>query len=303
MSSRPLSYAVVTPVRDEAANLPRLAGCLTAERVLPSTWLVVDNGSHDGTPELARGLASGHEWIRLLTVAGEDQPARGAPIVRAFHAGIELLAASPPDVVVSVDADISFAPDYFERLLSEFAADPRLGIASGSAWEYRRGRWRQRHLTGSTVWGASRAYRWQCLQTVLPLEQRLGWDGIDEFKANAAGWRTRTFTDLPFRHHRPEGSRDGAWQARVEQGRFAHYVGYRPWYLALRAAFQALRDPRGLGIAWGFLQASMRGEPRLAHEEARRYAREQQRIGALYLRAREALGRRPRRSRAARIRS
>ena len=41
-------------------------------------------------------------------------------------------------------------------------------------------------MTGSTVWGATRAYRWECLQQVLPLEERLGWDGIDEFKANCA---------------------------------------------------------------------------------------------------------------------
>ena len=47
-------------------------------------------------------------------------------------------------------------------------------------------------MTGSTVWGATRAYRWECLQRVLPLEERLGWDGIDEFKANALGWRTET---------------------------------------------------------------------------------------------------------------
>ena len=49
------------------------------------------------------------------------------------------------------------------------------------------GRWRERHLTGSTVWGATRAYRRACLDDGLPFEERLGWDGIDEFKANARG--------------------------------------------------------------------------------------------------------------------
>src|SRR6185437_9301371 len=95
-----------------------------------------------------------------------------------------------PDVLINVDADISVEPDYFERLLAEFETDHELGIASGGLFELERGVWRQRHLTGSTVVGASRAYRWQCLEQILPFEERVAWDGIDEFKANALGWRT-----------------------------------------------------------------------------------------------------------------
>ena len=91
-----------------------------------------------------------------------------------------------PDVVVNVDADVTMEPDYFERLLEALERDPSLGIASGSAWEPHDGVWRQRFvITGGTVWGATRAYRWACLQDVLPLEERHGWDGIDQLKARA----------------------------------------------------------------------------------------------------------------------
>ena len=55
----------------------------------------------------------------------------------------------------------------------------------------------------------ARGYRRELLDVVLPLEPSMGWDGIDELKAHARGWSTRTLLDLPFRHHRPEGSRDG----------------------------------------------------------------------------------------------
>jgi biofilm PGA synthesis N-glycosyltransferase PgaC len=287
-----LSYAAITPARDEVANLPRLARSLAAQTLRPHAWVIVDNGSRDGTLELAHDLAATHAWIRLLEIEGDARPARGAPIVRALHAGIDLLApAGMPDVVVALDADISFRPDYFERLLEAFAADSSLGIASGSGWEEQGGRWCQRHVTGSTVWGASRAYRRECLQAVLPLEPRLGWDGIDEFKANARGWRTRTVTDLPFFHHRPEGQRDGHWRMRVEQGRLCHYVGYRPWYLILRALFNATRNPAALGLVHGYLAAALAGAPRLQDKAARAYVRRQQRPVAVLQRAREALGR------------
>ncbi len=185
------SYAVITPVRDEIQNLPRLAASLAAQTERPRAWLIVDNGSEDGTPELALELARAHSWIRLLSVTGAVAAERGAPIVRALHAAVDDLTADPPDFAVNIDADISFEPDYVARLLDRFDEDAALGIASGSAFELQDGDWRQRHVTGSTVWGASRAFRWACLQDVLPFEERVAWDGIDEFKANARGWRTR----------------------------------------------------------------------------------------------------------------
>ena len=133
------TYALVTPARDEATNLGRLASSLTAQKTRPAAWMVVDNGSTDPTLEIAQRLAADHEWIHVLSVPS-DAVDRGAPIVRALHAGIAALPVQP-DVLVTVDADISMGPDYFERLLARFDADPSLGIASGSAFELRGGRW------------------------------------------------------------------------------------------------------------------------------------------------------------------
>jgi glycosyltransferase involved in cell wall biosynthesis len=285
------SCAAITPVRDEMDNLPRLAACLAGQTVRPDRWLIVDNGSRDRTLEVARGLAAEHDWIEVLSVPGEEAATRGRPIVRALHAGIERLGTLP-DLMISIDADISFDGGYVERLIAEFGADDTLGIASGSGYELERGEWRQRHLTGSTVWGATRAYRRACLLDVLPFDERLGWDGVDEFKANARGWRTRTIVDLPFRHHRREGERDGAWRMRRDQGEAAHYVGYRLSYLLLRALHNARRHPSGLALVWGYLGAAARRAERLDDVAAREYVRSQQRLRNLSLRAREAVGRR-----------
>jgi poly-beta-1,6-N-acetyl-D-glucosamine synthase len=288
------SYAVITPVRDERENLPRLAESLAAQTERPRTWLIVDNGSQDGTIELASSLAAEHAWIEFLSVPGAAAAERGAPIVRSLHAGIDALAKDAPGFVVNVDADISMEPDYFAQLLDRFGADPELGIASGSALELQDGDWRQRHVTGSTVWGASRAFRWACLQEILPFEERVAWDGIDEFKANARGWRTLAFEDLPFKHHRREGERDGSWRARRNQGHAAYYVGYRPWYLVLRSLFNARREPASLGMIAGYVSAFVRREPRSGDLAARAYLRRQQSVRHLRLRTLEATGRRDR---------
>src|SRR5262249_8904854 len=104
----------------------------------------------------------------------------GAPIVRAFHAGLERLPTPTPAVVVKLDADVSFAEGYFETLVREFERDSSLGIASGDCLEERDGQWRTMHVTEGHARGATRAYRWKCLCELLPLPERMGWDSIDE---------------------------------------------------------------------------------------------------------------------------
>ncbi len=293
MSRETSSYAVVTPVRNEAHNLRRLATSLAGQRLLPAAWIIVDTGSSDETPAIASELASEHRWIRAESLDAGSQ-ARGGPIVRAFEVGLDSLGELPT-VVVKLDADTSFDEDYFERLLAEFAADPALGIASGTCHELEDGEWRERHVTGTTVWGASRAYRSECLEEVMPLEHRMGWDGVDEFRANARGWKTRTFKELPFHHHRREGERDGArHRARLAQGHAARFLGYRPWYLVLRAVWQARREPAALAMIWGYTQAAVNREPQCADAAARRYLRRQQSLRRLPSRAAEAVGRRRR---------
>ncbi|MGA8850690.1 MAG: glycosyltransferase family 2 protein [Aeromicrobium sp.] len=77
---------VVIPCRDEAAALPAvLAG-------LPTGWraIVVDNGSHDGTAEVAERLGA--------TVVHEDRAGYGA----AVHTGVE---AATADHVAVIDGD------------------------------------------------------------------------------------------------------------------------------------------------------------------------------------------------------
>ncbi len=285
------TYALITPARDEADNLRRLADSILAQAVQPDAWIIVDNGSADGTLELARELERQREWIQAVSAPGSRTAAPGQPIVRAFHRGLRQLPGAV-DVLIKVDADVSMDPIYFDRLLAAFDADSSLGIASGSCYEHEAGAWRATRVTGDHVRGATRAYRWECLQAVLPLEERVGWDTIDELKAAVLGWRTGIVSDLPFYHHRRVGQRDGRrWSRWATQGRAAYYIGYRFPYLLLRSIYRARTDPVALAMVGGYLSALARREGRCSDAAVRRNLRRQQGLRQLPSRIREALGR------------
>lgn len=286
-----LSYVAVTPARNESPNLSRLASCMAEQTILPREWIIVDNGSTDDSAEIARQLAEAHPWITAMHVPGEERPVRGGPIVKAFHAALATIQ-QPPDVVVKLDADVSFEVDFFERLIRGFLDDPSLGLTGGECYEQNAtGQWVMMPVTRDHVRGATRAYRWQCLQDVTPLEERMGWDGIDELKAEARGWRIRCLPGVRFLHHRGLGERERSnWSKWVAQGDMAHFMGYRPSYLLLRALYRAVRYPNAIAMIWGYLLAVITRRPRCSDEPAIAQLRRHQSVQSLPARAREALG-------------
>ena len=253
-----LTYAAVTPARDEADHLPRLAAAMLAQDVTPLRWVIVENGSSDSTFELAGSLAAQYDWIQVIRTASSERYDRTSPYMRAWHAGVDALDGSG-DLVVKLDADVSFEPGYFAGVLDAFELDPGLGIASGTCLEEHRGEWREWVLLGDHCWGPTRTYRRKCLEEILPLDEGIGYASIDETKARLAGYETRTLRDLSFRHHRPEGSGEGGrWRNWVEQGKAAHYTRYRLSYLLARCLYRAVSDPPAVGLLAGYLGASMR---------------------------------------------
>lgn len=276
-----LTYSIITPARNERENLHRLAGSVLAQAQRPECWVIVDDGSDDGTRELAGALAIAHDWIFVVeTGEGSDELAQGRRRGRdllAFRRGL-LALPDPVDIFVKVDADTSFDADYFTRLLSRFSDEADLGIAGGTCYELINDEWQRIKVSGAHPRGASRAYRWELLGDVFALEAEMGWDGIDEILAELRGYRTRGFIDFGFRHHRRVGEREGRLRAGSALGRQAWYMGYRPSYLLLRALYRARKNVASLAMVWGYLWCAATSAPRCSNRAVTRRVREGQRL-------------------------
>jgi glycosyltransferase involved in cell wall biosynthesis len=242
--------------------------------------VIVDDGSSDGTAEYAAALAAQHDWITVLTTGrgngGLTEGRREGRDLLALQQGMDVLPADV-ETVTKLDADVELPSEYFERLSEAFAADPRLGLASGRRCELEHGKWHRRHVTGTAVEAQCRTYRHACWRELQPIEPRMGWDGMDEARAIVAGWHTHVVDGLDFRHRRPMGTRDGSRvRARMAEGHAAHFMGYRPTYLLVRAAWHARREPAAVAMLWGYASAAVSGRGRCQDAAAVAYVRRRQ---------------------------
>ena len=286
------SHLVVTPARNEAENLRRLSKCLIEQTWRPEKWIVVDNGSTDATCDVVRELGRVHPWIQLVSIDDTAPPVRGSGGVQAFNAGV--IGEKPhSELITNLDADVSFESTYFDSLRQQFEARPRLGIASGMCYELRQDRWEPVYVTYPHLRGAVRTYRRECLAQLLPLEERLGWDGIDAVRANVRGWETATIGTLGYFHHRPTGTRDlSRFSNFAERGNVSYYMWYRPSYMLMRTLYRVLggRDPAAAGLAWGYVRSAASRKPRHAEAGFREFVHSNQSFRNWLHRVREARG-------------
>jgi len=272
-------FVVVTPVRNEAEFIELTIQSMLAQTVKPREWIIVNDGSTDDTEEIVTRYLPTCPWIRLVNREDRGFRQRGGGVVRAFYDGFEALDCQDYEFIVKLDGDLSFEPTYFEQVLAEFTARPRLGIAGGGCYVRAGDDWTLEAADVHHVRGATKVYRRVCFEAIGGLVPGLGWDGIDEWKARMLGWEVRSFLDLKVLHHRGVGMGSGKLKGKVEMGRAAYFMGYHPLFMLVRGARRMADRPYilgGLAILWGYFGDWLKRQERLDDPAMVRFLRHDQ---------------------------
>lgn len=291
MSSLP-SYVVVTPARNEARFIEGTMQSVAAQDLLPLKWVIVSDGSTDGTDEIVQRYAAQYPWIELLRMP-ERAERHFAGKAYAIRAAMERLQELPYQAVASLDADITFESGYFAFLLGKLAQDAQLGVVGtpfvdvvGESYDYR-------YVSRDHVSGTCQLFRRRCFEEIGGFTPVKGGaiDTIAVVSARMKGWKTRTFTEMHSHHHRVMGTAESSpLQARFVLGCRDYAVGNHPLWELFRVLYQMGQRPyllRGLALGAGYLRSSIKGVQRPVSKDFVAFFRREQ-----MQRLRQALARR-----------
>ncbi|MGQ9788942.1 MAG: glycosyltransferase [Candidatus Hadarchaeaceae archaeon] len=225
------SYVLLTAARNEEKYIQNLIRSVARQTITPIRWIIVDDGSTDGTFATAMKAAKDLQAVQIITRQGQEHGF--ASKAASLNHGWEVLKGqftnSPPNFIGVVDADINFPPEHFERLMNLMTDDEKLGLAGGWVLEPKDGTWQPRSLNQKhSVPGCSQFFRWSAFEKIggFLLSPFGGEDWAAEICIRAHGFDVRSFPELPVFHHRP---------------------AVKDWRSGLRTAFRQGRMDASLG--------------------------------------------------------
>lgn len=279
MTASKIKYIIISPVRDEEANLALTIESVLGQTVLPTEWVIVNDGSTDRTAEIAETYAERHSWIKVCHRQDRGRRKAGGGVVDAFNDGYQRLQSCDWDFIVKLDGDLSFAATYFQSCFEAFQKDSGLGITGGSIYNVIEGRAYLENCPAFHVRGATKIYRRACWDAIGGFWPAPGWDTMDEVKAQMLGWSTLTLSGLQVMHHRPTGAADGTWGSGFKNGRANYICGYHPLFMILKCLRRLTKKPyliQSASLLCGFITGYLTGVPQVSDRATIRYLRRQQ---------------------------
>lgn len=276
-----MNYVLITPARNEEDFIEITIQSMITQTRIPLKWVIVSDGSTDATDDIVKKYLPAYPWIELVRMP-EREERHFAAKVHCFNAGYKKIEHLHYDIIGNLDADVSFDPMYFEFLLSMFKDDPSLGVAGTPYIEGRSHSFNDSYVDIHHVHGQIQMFRRQCFEDIhgyTPIKGG-GIDWVAVTTARMKGWKTYSFQDKTFVHHRSMGTGgNGVLKARFNYGQKNYFVGGHPLWHLFRSIYQMKNKPYiigGLLLLWGYLWASIKRIERPVSPELMRFYRAEQ---------------------------
>jgi poly-beta-1,6-N-acetyl-D-glucosamine synthase len=253
-----------------------------AQTLLPELWVVVSDGSSDGTDAIIQKYTSEHPFIRYLRMTRDPGRSFGSKVL-ALHSASRILEDIPADFIGNLDADVSIEPAYFEGLIAQFERRPRLGIAAGFVLEDSGCGFRNRPTNREySVAHAAQLVRRECYKEIggYAVLEYGGEDWHAQTSARMKGWEARAFPHLKIFHHRHTGEGDNLLRHKFRQGRMDYAFGSDPLFEIFKCVRRLPEKPfflGGLTRLAGFAWAIARRDARPVSSEFITFLRKEQR--------------------------
>lgn len=180
-----MSYVIVVNARNEEKFIGGCLRSLITQSLEPAAVILVDDGSTDGTIDIARSLG-----VEVLEPNNQRYKARGINQSLAFNAGVEYSKRYSWEYLLKMDADSIIPPDYAARLIEKMRQHETLGVCGGVPTDS--------SIRLARVTDGARLIRRRCWEDIGGYTPTTGFDTHALLKAKSRGWDTVTFDEVKY---------------------------------------------------------------------------------------------------------
>jgi len=281
------SYVLVTAAYNEEKQIDQTILSVVRQTVLPLRWIIVSDGSTDRTDLIIQHYAAQYPFIvykRLEKTRGGPNKYENTSLAQAR--AMDLARASLTDLdydfLGNLDADVTFGPDYYEKILSHLYEDPKLGIAGGGAYSVLKdgrlgaGGFIQPDFVGGPI----QFFRRQCLEDIGGYATYGHSDSVAVFSARMKGWKVRCFPEIHAYHHgMPGNSIREKVPICFRMGQMDYIMGALALFMVGRCAARMFYKPyvlAGLSMFAGYSWAAIKKKKSRLPQDLRRFLRADQ---------------------------
>ena len=262
-------YVLISPCRDEVDYIQTTIDSIVNQSLLPAKWVIVDDGSTDGTQDIIAAAAATHDFIEVVVRSDRGQRSVGPGVIEAFYTGYDTINPSDYDYLCKLDVDLDIPSTYFETLIERMEENPRIGTCSGKPYfPGKADELISERCGDENSVGMIKLYRTECFQEIGGFVREVMWDGIDGHRCRMLGWIACSWDEpeLRFIHLRPMGSsQKSIFTGRTRHGYGQYFMGTGLPYMVASAVYRMLVPPYGLGgvmMLYGYLKSMVSGRSR-----------------------------------------
>jgi len=272
-------YILITPVKNEENNLSQTINSLLHQDVKPKLWVIVDDNSDDGTPEIIQRYSDKISWIAgIKSERKNTEYDASMGYSKVVRVGINYAKKTADTQKIEynyigiLDGDITLNKDYFKILMQEADEIEKCGIISGLLHEKTK-----KDPENGIPRGGARLYNKKCLEEIGVFPITTSPDTVTGIKAVNREWKLVKTGNASGLQLRPQAGKKGLLHGYKKTGEGDYYLGYHPVNIFLAGIYLCFKFPfyTGLALLYGYFSSFILRKKQTDDKEIKEYFGEQ----------------------------
>jgi len=233
-----MCYILVSAIKDEKENLSDLFYSVCNQTILPKLWVIVDDGSTDGSRQILDEVYSKKDFIHIISLKESSRDLLKVYRILSIGINLALELLENSDIAWKylgiLDGDIKLPSNYYEALINNLKKDSRIGIVSGRILSLDGKSYKDTNIDIDKPGNAARLITKRCYDLIGFAVSPAG-DSIMNIHANNRGLKTLITNEVFAYQKRQTNSVLGYWKGYIYAGYLKYFMGCTPIYAILYA--------------------------------------------------------------------